>query len=102
MLFYLQLLESTERRAFILELAANEQYMSEVENLNNQAHEILLKLTSILANPRRTCPRLHLLTDPELARLMAAPSPDKIQEVIHKVKRILYNHTHKNQINIFS
>ncbi|XP_037781858.1 dynein heavy chain 10, axonemal-like [Penaeus monodon] len=83
-----QLLERTERRSFVLELAANPSYVEEVSALHGLARRLIADLADALARPRRQCPRLYFLTDLEVMALMAQPSPDALDGVIAK----LFNH----------
>lgn len=80
-----QLLERTERRSFVLELAANPSYVEEVSGLHVLARRLIAELADALARPRRQCPRLYFLTDLEVMALMAQPSPDALDVVIAKV-----------------
>lgn len=82
---YVQLLERTERRAFVVELAGNRGYVEEVRSLQQYAHSLITKLSASLAPHRRLCARFHFLTDRELMALLANPTPERLNSVLHKV-----------------
>ncbi|XP_069945849.1 dynein axonemal heavy chain 10-like isoform X2 [Cherax quadricarinatus] len=80
-----QLLERTERRAFVLELAGNKSYIQEISDLKLYAESLVAKVSLALSRPRHLCPRLHLLTDRELMSLMAEPTPEVLNSFAHKI-----------------
>ncbi|KAK3856109.1 hypothetical protein Pcinc_037532 [Petrolisthes cinctipes] len=80
-----QLLERTERRAFVVELAGNRGYVEEVRGLQRYAHSLVTKLSASLAPHRRLCARFYFLTDHELMALLAHPTPERLNSIVHKI-----------------
>ena len=60
--------------------------MSEVLALKEASHELFDQLTQVLASHRQDCPRLYLLTDLQLASLVASKKPaEHLNKFLHQV-----------------
>ena len=86
----LQLLERTQRRPFVSELSTTPEYVTEVKALKKATRELLQQLTQVLAHHRETCPRLHLVTNLQLAALIGTDKPaTQMNKFLHQVSLVL-------------